>query len=733
MQKKLYFLIITFFFISVNMLAVSVYGATGFDVFKGYKIQKSPELVWIILDKTALEDIIFTRTKNIDKLQQKGAFGLINVRTAGNLRSRSTYLSVGAGNRCQGSKKSHSGKNKGKSVFNPDIEDLKMLNKKNTYQSQIGLIGDMCEENKLILSVLGNTDSNIAEKRTIVSMVMNSKGYIPLGDVSKSLFLNTDSPWGYRTNWEEMKKKFLEYSQKADVIVIETGDMSRIEEYSASIDQEKLLMYKQETLERIDGFIGYIINHLDLNKTQIGIIVPTPPLQAKEKGRKLSWVLFAGRNIEQGWLTSLTTRRTGILTISDLAPAFFKGVNITLNNTNLSGTPFRVKKAEVSWKKLLQLNNKISIISNLRSPFIKSFIALQLVVVFIAILRMIKNKVSKNVIIQKFFEYLLLALLLAPTNFLLISILVFSNPWFYVLLLLILTIIEIYVLKNLFPIKLSRVVVITLTLVVIIAFDLVNNYKLMGDSLLGYSSIIGARFYGLGNEYMGLFVGGVLIGVMGLIEIIDKYRAKSIVKSGSFVILFVIATYFIGSAGLGANFGGLVTMAVSGIFTWIYFKKNSLHFFKMFGMIIFTITIIVVIVYLDYKQISGPRSHIGRIVKPLLTGNFQVLKQVIYRKLAMNLKLLKWTIWTRVLLAFLVYLIVIFKYPVGKLKKLFNKYSYLAAGFYGSISGAIITIFVNDSGVVAAATILFFPMLTLLYLICNLTGVESKGTRMSLT
>jgi hypothetical protein len=63
------------------------------------------------------------------------------------------------------------------------------------------------------------------------------------------------------------------------------------------------------------------------------------------------------------------------------------------------------------------------------------------------------------------------------------------------------------------------------------------------------------------------------------------------------------------------------------------------------------------------------------------------------------------------------FLIIIFKHPVGNLKRLFDKYSYLAAGFYGGIAGAIVTMFVNDSGVVAAATILFYPMLTLLYLL----------------
>src|SRR6056297_2740631 len=88
-----------------------------------------PDMVLLIMDQTGLENVINTSTKNIDMLQEIGAFGLMNVRTAGNLKPESTYLTAGNGKKCKGSKKSHEGENNNNKVVNKYIANLKKINK----------------------------------------------------------------------------------------------------------------------------------------------------------------------------------------------------------------------------------------------------------------------------------------------------------------------------------------------------------------------------------------------------------------------------------------------------------------------------------------------------------------------------------------------------------------------------------------------------------------------------
>ena len=83
----------------------------------------------------------------------------------------------------------------------------------------------------------------------------------------------------------------------------------------------------------------------------------------------------------------------------------------------------------------------------------------------------------------------------------------------------------------------------------------------------------------------------------------------------------------------------------------------------------------------------------------------------------MNYKLIKSTIWTRVLLSSLLALGILFYRPVGIFKCLLAKNPAIAAGVSGSVLGAFMALLFNDSGIVAAATAIIFPSATLFYLV----------------
>ncbi|QTL98570.1 hypothetical protein GM661_11635 [Iocasia frigidifontis] len=671
---------------------------------------EQPQVIWLITDKLSLDELNSAKTPNIDYLQKKGAFSLMNVRTAGRLQTESAYLSAGAGKKCLESKYSQTGRNIGSAVLNNQISLIKEDNKGNNYNPEIGLWGKIARENDLKIAVLGNSDTYWNEKRTVVAMLMDENGYIPRGDVGKDLLTSLELskyPWGYQTNWQAIKKRYYQYTSLVDALVIETGDLSRIEEFRGQLPVDMINFEKQKALERVDSFLGFLLTQLDLTETQIGIIVPTPPDKMIRQGARLSWLLLAGRNICPGYLSTSTTRRKGVIRITDLLSIFMltNGIKQEMKIISYPG--------KFSWSELKLLNKRITLISKFRPVFIKGFILLQLLLIIIAILGIVWGKFKTFSIINFISEYLLIAVLFVPFNYLIISNLPILTAFAMIFSLLFLTLVELIVVEGLIRHYLYRVVFIALLTILTIGYDLFHDYSLMADSLLGYSSIIGARFYGIGNEYMGIFIGGFLISFTGLIEIIRDYKngiEKYLIPAA--VPIFLSIVYLIGSPTLGANFGGMVTFLLAGGITYYYLsgKKN------VFRIILLSLIVFLLIIYLDYSGFLRIRSHIGQAVFRIIQGDWQYILLVIKRKLSMNLKLLRWTIWTRVIFAFIIYLLFVFKKPGPRLKDLFIKRPYLKAGFFGGLAGSIVTILVNDSGVVASATILFFPMLTLLYL-----------------
>ncbi len=717
----------------------------------------SYNMVWIIIDKISLDQLLIANTPNIDKLQKKGAFSLMNVRTVDHLHTESTYLSVNAGNRCQGSKMSHNGISSGKGARNNEIQGLIALNSDTNYRAKIGLLGDLAKKNSITIGVLGNSDILGKNSRTIVSMAMDSNGFVPYAEIGKNILEVTEKPWGYQSDYSKLADKFTEYKGLVDALFIETGDISRIENFfeleesnsaasninntknnkidisknklsenSILSDKKRHNDFQEEkvkALKRIDTFLGFVLDNTDLEKTQIAIIVPTPAEEAIKQGKRLTWALFAGRDINHGWLKSNSTRRQGIITISDLLTAFLAAnIDSDLSQNGFEGrhnydgtagsTINSIYDEKANWKHLRQLNEKISYIYNIRSPFIKVFIFLQMVVLIMAISKTVWKKISQKYIFSSSFEYLLIALLLVPINYMLLSLFnIFSIIENLILLFCVFVIEESLLLKAIKK-PINRIFIISWAMVLLISFNLINQYAMLADSILGYSSIIGARYYGIGNEYMGFYLGAFILALTLLLEISRNRRLK--ISPILIFISFLIIIYFIGAGTLGANFGGMITALTAGGITcyYIFQDKNWMNKWVIIGL---SLLFIIIMIVLDYSGITGNSSHIGQAFEKLIDHQWQWILDTLMRKFTMNLKLLRWTIWSRVLLIMIVYLFVLLRKPVPGLKIFFEKNLYYKAGLYGALSGSLVTMFVNDSGVVAAATILFYPVMSLLY------------------
>ena len=118
-----------------------------------------------------------------------------------------------------------------------------------------------------------------------------------------------------------------------------------------------------------------------------------------------------------------------------------------------------------------------------------------------------------------------------------------------------------------FPTRRSAYRGLLLGTALVILVDLFFGAKLMLSSLLGPSPVLGHRFYGLGNEYLGILLGVFLLGTADSL-IHSPGRKWSGLLLGAVVLLIVSPVW-------GANFGGGVALTYAAGLTAADVRRRS--------------------------------------------------------------------------------------------------------------------------------------------------------------
>lgn len=213
---------------------------------------------------------------------------------------------------------------------------------------------------------------------------------------------------------------------------------------------------------------------------------------------------------------------------------------------------------------------------------------------------------------------------------------------------------------------------------IIIYLDALGSNFLLKNSLLSYEPALGARFYGIGNEYLGIILAYSLIIIS---EKENKY---------SWALWFLNSLLLIYNNG-GSNFGGFLT-------TFVLLIINSPISIVLF-VLVFSIIIII-----------SSSNHIGAFFKNALSGNFEYAFDIIKSKLSTMFKLLKINLWTELSIIW------IFTYLYIFLRKKIN-WSKEIKKFL--LTCVLVTIF-NDSGIVACAILMAVYINYLFYNIASI-------------
>ncbi|MBN2169229.1 MAG: hypothetical protein JW738_08290 [Actinobacteria bacterium] len=751
--------------------------------------------VLFVIDRIGIDDLSETDAPNIFKLISKGSFALMNARLVHDFYGNGSYLVIGAGGRATAGSNaglafnydelltgsrgeqikagsiytSRTGRDApGDSVVNLYIEEM-IRNSDNVYStSEPGLLGQTLKSKGKVIALLGNADSLapaksvdttlfydqeyyddlipfpeefeaypsvVAIHREASCIAMDKNGVVPLGNVSANLSGVNPEHTNVTTNYQKIISETEKLLPRADFIVIDLGQTSRVDEGSSYYTDKALAEARSTAIRNSDQAIGEILKSLDLSKDMVIVCTPTPSREMLSNSELLTPLVISGPGFDSGGLLeSSTTKRSGIVSNFDIAPTVIEYFDIDTPG-KMEGRALSETKTTTNLEDIKKFRKTVIASSTTRKSMVRLYVISALVIISIFILCVfLRDDLVINH--ELFWKILLLILLSGPFAYLICP--VFGNAALsrsipLVTGLCLVTSLAAVSTTKWKPLKetpgdgvFASMVFISGATLFIALLDPLLSSPLMTLSAFGSDIVIAGRYYGIGNLYMGVIVGSSLLFACLAIEVFQETFDKRWKRYLFTCSVFIIMSFFLGYPKIGANVGGLITAVVASVVTLLKLEGKPLNWKKIAAGVIVVLLCVGVLILIA-SILPEQASHAGKAISRFQEAGISSIFSQAMRKLSANWSLAFVSTW-RLLLLLTVFGALLLNWKFKLLRKMRLDYHYLTAGMAGMTAGLVTALLLNDSGIEPAAAISIFLFIPLLMLVIQRIR-ETASTR----
>lgn len=719
-----------------NLLSILLAGIIFFSFFSSAQAEQTGSVVLVVTDRMSIYDINDELT-GFNKIINEGAVGLLNNNTAGRITPENAYVTIGAGAHALGN-------NYGNMAFQRDIkledglaadiyrqrtgitppEDsivhlglarIMQLNSTLPRTIEVGALSRTLHQAGHKTAVFGNTDFDKDPGRLAVCIAMDNNGIVDYGKIDHEI-LNIDHsfPGGKRTDYKTLWQEVSNALGKYQLIVVQLGDIERLYKQRNDMFSSVYQQYYQQELKNVDNFLQKLTTTMG-KEDLLMVISPTPDqLQMDEKKMLTPVMMWSKGGQQQGLLISGTTKHPGIVMSTDIAATILSHHDISVDSTITGRAMYATPLDEDKVAFLQQKQDKLAITYLARTPLQQIYVLVQIIILGISLWMIFASRRKGT----KFIKPAILFVVSVPLAYLLLPLLpntsVILVSMGLLLLSLILAGIANVIGRDNFMIGFGFLAAVTAAVILV---DTIIGQPLQKQAILSYDPMVGARFYGIGNEYMGILIGSTIMAVSLMVSRLnEKRRTLAIILTA---LIFTVTTFCLAAPNLGTNVGGTIAASVAFLTTFLLFLDIKFRPKTIIMVVGAVILLLLSFIAFDLSRPLSQQSHIGQTARLIIDGGWIEIFNIINRKLAMNLKLLRYTVWSRVLLASIVVLAILFYKPRGLMKSIYTEYPIIFKGFIGLVTGALVAFAFNDSGVVAAATTMIFGAPPLIYLVLN--------------
>ena len=169
---------------------------------------------------------------------------------------------------------------------------------------------------------------------------------------------------------------------------------------------------------------------------------------------------------------------------------------------------------------------------------------------------------------------------------------------------------------------------------------------------------------------------------------------------------------------MGANVGGAISESVAYLLFILLIFDVKLDLKKIIMIGVATVLVVVAFAGLDF--LMGTESHLSVFTNQIIQEGPAAIFNTFGRKIQMNLKLAKSSVWVNILIVSIIIIGALIFKPSGYFKKIHDKYPMIFKGFMASFVGCIVTLLVNDSGIVAASTAAIYILIPIIIIGINM-------------
>ena len=725
MKKKLISLLLSLMVI-LSFSMSSVYADTN----------QQGKIIYISLNRTSLEHLL-----EIPIIQKKtsdsGYVALMTTRGDGSNSDQKSFASIGAGVRANVLDQDYTifesldkdGKEQFKAVTGATpwaINNLRInrdLNQNSDYGSYgatLGTLGTTLNENALKVALLGNSDiiknGELKKIRNLALTCMDKYGRVKSGNVDDINKNDNTMPYGISTDYEKLKKETKKYYENSDITFVELGDTYRLDEFRKNLNENTYKSMQDEIYKRVSDYLTEVFDMVGENDTVYIVSEFQSNLDNLNKRRLAPVMKFTKDGY--GLLESATTRNNGIVSNIDIGVDILNEFGI--KNELMIGKPFKTVQAENGIEKLTNDFKRIVSINSIRASVVNTYVGIvsaSWVIAMIALL--FKNKIPKkekglgrDQIFKILKEFIKLGLIM-PLAFLTAPIFQFKTQTGLVTGVLIATIIYYVIGSTVFKkddIKqMGFYAFLTIGLIIL---DCIIGTPLMKSNIMSYDAINGARYYGVGNEYEGVTIASAVFALAVLLNYkkIPKWLA---------VVLSIIILVTSAMPSMGANVGGAISECVAYLLFILLIFDVKLDLKKIIMIGVATVLVVVAFAGLDF--LMGSESHLSVFTNQIIQEGPAAIINTFGRKIQMNMKLAKSSVWVNILIVSIVIIGALIFKPSGHFKKIHDRYPMIFKGFMASFVGCIVTLLVNDSGIVAASTAAIYILIPLIIISINMS------------
>ena len=170
--------------------------------------------------------------------------------------------------------------------------------------------------------------------------------------------------------------------------------------------------------------------------------------------------------------------------------------------------------------------------------------------------------------------------------------------------------------------------------------DVFTGSTLELNGLLGYDAIVAGRFTGYGNLTFGLMSVSALSVTAALATAAGRRAAPErarLVTGGTVLLLGFLTVAVIGAPGLGRDFGGVLAALPGFLLLAMLLARVRVTVVRLLAILVAAVVAVGAVAVLDWLRPAADRSHLGRFVEQVLTGEAWT---VISRKGQANLDIL---------------------------------------------------------------------------------------------